>query len=73
MMAMPAKSWDVLGLDLSTARCFLAAQGQGPIHVEITRPPGKTIPPAGPLRVVRQRWTETGIELVVAGEMKSHD
>lgn len=61
-MAVP----DVLGYPLAKAHARLAEAGCLVAQVLLTQPPGATAPPADP-RVVRQRLTAEGVELVIAG------
>ena len=56
---------DVLGLPVEEAQRLLADAGVPEVTVTETAPPGGR-KPAGPWRVVRQRETEHGVELLVA-------
>ena len=53
--------------ELSEARRVLAEAGVTAAATSRTGPPGKG--PSGPLRVVRQRETAEGVELVVAASV----
>jgi hypothetical protein len=55
----------VIARPLAEARRILEATGAHEIAVKYTSPPSKP-PPAGPQRVLRERVTSEGIELVVA-------
>jgi hypothetical protein len=67
----------VIGRDLSDAQRILQQAGVSAVGVARTAPPGRA--PAGPLRVVRQRTTAEGVQLVAAasvplsGEGDRHD
>ncbi len=53
-----------IGRTLAEAERLLAGAGVELLGVEVTRPPGDA--PTGPLRVIRERWEEGGIRLLVA-------
>ena len=54
----------VIARALPEARLLLEEAGVRAISVVETGPPGR--PPTGPVRVVRERWREEGVELVSA-------
>lgn len=58
---------DVIGLELEEARRRLEAAGMV-VAVSETRSPIPTVQLTGPMRVVRQRVTSEGVELVVTAE-----
>ena len=59
----------VLGRELGEGRYLLHEAGVDAIEIRLTSPPpvGRHSALAGPPRVVRQRVTAHGVELVVAG------
>lgn len=57
----------VIALPLDQAEAVLQQQGVTIANVKQTRPPGAA--PIGPVRVIGQRTSPTGVELVVAASV----